>query len=283
MEFSLTFALFVTFLSLTFGKEHYDTKFGKVLFYSKQANDLSGKLTDLQGKFSLNFNSKVRNNEALLIISDAAANNVIISYHFKENAIGYMQLGHFGFIENPEDDTALYVSEMDDIPAELNQEEDEKLYNRMQQESARNMTKTFAFEEVKGRVNIEKIETLVHALGEGVGLRGDEFPSALAIYAAAKSFLSPTNLRAYTAKDCDTMSGNGLCPNEKSKSCKNKPIGKDCLGMCGYGTKCWSYVCGDCCNHRGCCLRNVCCRKHGMTSWQCLWIFGFSCKNYRKC
>lgn len=283
MEFSSTFTLLLTFLSLTVGKEYYDTKFGTVLFYSKQANDLSGKLTDLEGQFSLNFNSKMRNNEALLTISDAAANNVIISYHFKENAIGYMQLGRFCFIENPEEDVALYVRGMDDIPAELNQEEDERLYNRMQQESARNMTKTFAFEEVKGRVDIEKIETLVHALGEGVGLIGDEFSSALAIYAAAKSFLSPANLRAYTAKDCDRLCGKGLCPNKKSKSCENKPIGKKCLGMCGPGTKCWPKVCGDCCNHRGCCLHDVCCRKHGRWSRQCLWITGFSCKNYRKC
>jgi len=46
----------------------------------------------------------------------------------------------------------------------------------------------------------------------------------------------------------------------------------DCYGMCGRGCSCWSWVCGDCCYHRGCALHDDQCRK-------CSWRNPVACTN----
>jgi len=48
------------------------------------------------------------------------------------------------------------------------------------------------------------------------------------------------------------------------------PHGDDCLGMCGPGRSCWSWVCGDCCCHDGC-------RNHDSVCRRCRWYRPFSC------
>lgn len=60
----------------------------------------------------------------------------------------------------------------------------------------------------------------------------------------------------------------GLCPYET-----------DCLGMCGLGCTCWSFVCGDCCYWPGCYQHDLYCEE-SFFSWSCLFIFTFDCDGY---
>lgn len=57
---------------------------------------------------------------------------------------------------------------------------------------------------------------------------------------------------------------------------------EDCLGLCGYGCNCWSFICGDCCYHLGCYEHDMCCRQN-FFSTQCLFPFQFECKEHYYC
>lgn len=58
------------------------------------------------------------------------------------------------------------------------------------------------------------------------------------------------------------------------------PNNDDCLGMCGPGCSCWSFVCGNCCYNQLCFEHDKCCR-HEMFSLSCLLpvIYYLSCEN----
>ena len=63
------------------------------------------------------------------------------------------------------------------------------------------------------------------------------------------------------------------------------PTENDCRGLCGKGCLCWSWVCGDCCWHRGCYEHDLCCEKKPYSSY-CLAPVSLSCsgfKDYLKC
>ena len=64
--------------------------------------------------------------------------------------------------------------------------------------------------------------------------------------------------------------------------CQKKPIGKECLGMCGRYCECWKFVCGDCCFHRGCYQHDNCCLGRKVYSPLCLFLIfnNFSCQRY---
>ena len=61
----------------------------------------------------------------------------------------------------------------------------------------------------------------------------------------------------------------------------------DCFGLCGYGCRCWSFVCGDCCVHQYCLTHDDCCRRRGFWSWACLsvaWrVLGSRCSDSYRC
>jgi hypothetical protein len=48
--------------------------------------------------------------------------------------------------------------------------------------------------------------------------------------------------------------GLGPCPKQCT-AYPNRP--DDCLGMCGSGCECWSWVCGDCCHHKICLVHDA--------------------------
>ena len=77
--------------------------------------------------------------------------------------------------------------------------------------------------------------------------------------------------------------------SKKSTSCgwwRQKPIGPNCLGMCGPGCWwCWRYVCGDCCYHLGCYEHDVCCQDYFSSACLCRLrlVLHFSCSGYPNC
>ena len=59
-------------------------------------------------------------------------------------------------------------------------------------------------------------------------------------------------------------------------------IEENCLGLCGYGCVCWSFICGDCCYHLGCYDHDMCCRQN-FFDVQCLFPFQFECEEHYYC
>ncbi|XP_078376497.1 uncharacterized protein LOC144659841 [Oculina patagonica] len=71
--------------------------------------------------------------------------------------------------------------------------------------------------------------------------------------------------------------------SKRSDNCRDlrfNPNDNDCLGMCGPGCSCWSFVCGNCCYNQLCFEHDKCCR-HEMFSLSCLLpvIYYLSCEN----
>ena len=70
----------------------------------------------------------------------------------------------------------------------------------------------------------------------------------------------------------------------RTKSCKRSPEGEECIGLCGKLCKCWKWVCGDCCWHKGCYDHDRCCERKGLFSKvRCYIPFGFKCDRPYSC
>lgn len=54
--------------------------------------------------------------------------------------------------------------------------------------------------------------------------------------------------------------------------CQHCPTGDGCLGQCGYGCFCWSFVCGDCCLHTYCLTHDNCCADAGFFTFSCFQV-----------
>lgn len=77
--------------------------------------------------------------------------------------------------------------------------------------------------------------------------------------------------------------------SKRKKRCSlaGDPNNDNCLGMCGKGCSCWSFVCGDCCFNRGCYEHDMCCRKRFFSTY-CVtpFVYYFGCSRfsgYPKC
>ena len=70
--------------------------------------------------------------------------------------------------------------------------------------------------------------------------------------------------------------------SKRSDNCldlRSNPHDDECLGMCGPGCACWSFVCGNCCYNKLCLEHDKCCR-HNKYSLRCWlpFLYGLSCK-----
>ena len=58
----------------------------------------------------------------------------------------------------------------------------------------------------------------------------------------------------------------------------------ECRGLCGRLCKCWKWVCGDCCWHKGCAEHDDCCeRKDVVGKIRCFIPIGFKCDRSYSC
>ena len=115
------------------------------------------------------------------------------------------------------------------------------------------------------------------------GLTGKKYPILLPFYATclkmdemigagSSAFSHQTMISRQRRSDkCETFS---TCP-----PCEND----ECLGLCGNGCNCWSWLCGDCCYHQGCYDHDLCCREGKFDVAACLFPFGFRCDSYSGC
>ena len=96
---------------------------------------------------------------------------------------------------------------------------------------------------------------------------------------------TPSELRG--AHDSDDEATDQLAKRKKRCSLASDPNNNKCLGMCGKGCWCWSYVCGDCCFNRGCYEHDKCCAARFFSTY-CITPFfhSFRCHafgGYPKC
>ena len=175
-----------------------------------------------------------------------------------------------------------------------------------------NATRHGAFKELLNRPEVELIVAAARALGN-TGLRGRENPAALTFYAFAKQLAKvkthfskgqeggsgepfSSSTLSYHGQDMYREKRSPLehCPNiprgsifsSNNRHCPRGecPVGSECHGMCGVSCSwCWdfSFICDDCCFHRGCYDHDLCCARDGFFSWSCLSVpFSFSCDEY---
>ena len=263
------------------------TSSGSIHLDSEPRKDnLSGVFNITQGTPAVvGFNSVARDGFSQLEITNRTVNDsVILSYIFGINfPIGYLQIGEFIFVENAVSGESYYLSK-GAIPTELDNLRDQQAYlqSKQQQQQQSIINKLVVLRDLKTKYDMTRLELLSRTLGEELGLAGMDYPSAMSIHLAAK-LLTPIATAARGKKNVTEELHSEDCPNERSQKCVRKPIGADCLGLCGKGVHCWSWVCGDCCFHQGCYEHDVCCKEHGFISWGCLSVWKFSCKRYSCC
>jgi len=184
-----------------------------------------------------------------------------------------------------------------------------KLLRRLDR-SVVNATRNSAFKELLNRPEVELVVAAAKALGS-TGLRGRENPAALTFYAFAKQLAkvktyfstgpeggsgepfssSPLPYqhmyreKRYQLEECTNIQPSGfLFSNNRYCPRGECPIGSECYGMCGIAcSSCWdfSFICDDCCFHRGCYDHDLCCARDGFFSWSCLTVpFSFNCDGY---
>ena len=123
-------------------------------------------------------------------------------------------------------------------------------------------------------------------LGREMEVSGRDYPAAMSVYVVAMRLAEGRN--EYDASDAReshllntqescTVPGKKHCSSSNS-CCYKCALGKSCLGMCGPGCTCWSWVCGDCCYHKGCYDHDRCCAAY--LSWSCLSLWKFTCRSY---
>ena len=118
------------------------------------------------------------------------------------------------------------------------------------------------------------LEEAADAVGKK-GLNGRNTPAALPFFVLA---LRITQL----AKDSNY--DNITITQRYKRSCRGPPtrLNDECIGLCGKGCRCWRWLCGDCCWHRGCYDHDLCCKK----SWlqhHCLLPIKFHCDQPFNC
>ena len=148
-----------------------------------------------------------------------------------------------------------------------------------------------SFDAVAEQPAIRLLEPAAQALGEDLGIIGKDEPSIMAFYATAMKLTETydknrremvtmarapnpwemyisrrVNIQAYP--DCDLTT----CP-----PCQDD----QCIGLCGKGCDCWSWVCGDCCFHEGCKDHDLCCSD--WYSFSCLMPYYFECESPYEC
>ena len=124
-----------------------------------------------------------------------------------------------------------------------------------------------AIQELMKVKEVGLLKEAAEAVGQK-GLTGKDTPAAMPFFAFA---LRVTQLQTNSDIRNTTRVRRAPCFSK----CPPCP-GDDCLGMCGFGCTCWSFLCGDCCYHLGCYEHDLCCRVQFIQT-SCIFPFNFRC------
>jgi hypothetical protein len=141
--------------------------------------------------------------------------------------------------------------------------------------------------------SIQLLEPAALALGNDLGITGEDEPAAMPFYTAALTLTEAYHRNEHgklstteKTNPWDFFNGRvttqGKYPNCDLDTCP--PCKEDeCYGLCGYGCNCWKHVCKDCCYHKGCRDHDKCCRNRGFFDPTCLFPVRFKCNKRYKC
>lgn len=111
---------------------------------------------------------------------------------------------------------------------------------------------------LNARPEMKLLPTLSKLLGER-GINGRDYPATYPLHLLASRI-------ADMADSSLGESQSQLSPDVLAcKDLRKDPNKNECYGMCGRGCSCWSWVCGDCCYHRGCAYHDTQCRTCSLT------------------
>ena len=159
-----------------------------------------------------------------------------------------------------------------------------------------NETRQNAVESLALRPEIELCMFAAQALGD-LGVIGSQNPAAMPFYALTLRMAKYRDILLGGADfavndDDDDHRGIPQLEDRQKRSCGylcpvgNCPYygyGDNCVGMCGMRCWCQSWFCGDCCVHRGCHDHDICCGRHGYSSWSCITVWNIECDQRYEC
>ncbi len=113
--------------------------------------------------------------------------------------------------------------------------------------------------ELNTQAEMKLLPMLSKLLGER-GINGRDYPATYALHLLASRI----------ADSADSSLGESLSPASPEvlacKDLRKDPNKNECYGMCGRGCSCWTWVCGDCCYHKGCAYHDTQCRTCSVTN-----------------
>jgi hypothetical protein len=126
-----------------------------------------------------------------------------------------------------------------------------------------------AFDELERRPEYAALPWLSRTLGTS-GFDGQSHPVALILHHAAMQAAAQLDVQLPPTNPPSSVPGTNAAALESCVDLQNDPYNNDSLGMCGPGSSCWQWVCGDCCCHAGC-------KSHDNTCRKCTWYRPWNC------
>ena len=282
---TILFIALVVRLSSSFREEKGD---GKVLVVSTLTEDtVEGSFTDLERGLGILFVSKLDS----LFVTNLEGEPLLLAEESQGSTLRLVNIGGRHFIQQARDRNNPTSNGFTDYAVPLSKSHllkgaDPRLLNDLITSLTTDRDKHTqalqnALRQLLLRPEILLIKPAAFALGDE-GITGQEYPSVLPFYLAAlqlQSFLTE-NESIWWDHD-QVLPDNRLKRASCLSECPPCPC-DECLGMCGYGCNCWSFLCGDCCYHLGCYEHDLCCRSQ-FAQTRCLFPIGFQCESNYSC
>lgn len=267
-------------------------------------NKLEGEYYGAQG--GIHFQSTVNDTHVYLVVSTADGELIVMIVHPRESPMIMMEVNSTAFLlmknkQGPNNEYVVPESNIDtmesvmmgfeNMTTEILEKMDNKTVAKISHDSLKNLSMS-----PQAKLIIEA----ALALGD-TGVKGMDSQAVMKFYVIALK-LSKARISVDTAPTVPSYSSkSNSLRQRRTVSCVNQCGGaeqcavkcpypkhnNECFGMCGPGSTCWSFVCGDCCVHNYCETHDECCFQAGFFSLTCFSVvtdmFSNSCSDAFEC
>jgi hypothetical protein len=98
------------------------------------------------------------------------------------------------------------------------------------------------------------------------GIDGRGFPASFSLHGFAHFVATTAGIELPPLSMRMSLAAERSAQASGCKDLRGDPYRNGCYGMCGRGCGCWSWVCGDCCWHKGCANHDKSCRSCSLTN-----------------
>lgn len=277
--------------------EDHDTQ-GKLNMITITQEKIEGEYHDLAG--GIHFISEVRGEYHFLSITTADGEPLVIAKQ-PHNSTMLMTVTDTDFLvmKNPSDSgLSKYTDYI--VPTFFHKHVERALKRHrfssklLRQLDSRevNETRHAAIENLVLRPEMELIIAAAEALGNS-GVIGAEVPAAMPFYVLELRLAKYRDILLNPGIEADNIDYEEILLQEHRQKrschqcttgrCPYRGYGSNCRGMCGPRCWCHSWLCGDCCVHRGCLDHDYCCGRYGYTSWTCITFWNINCSSRYDC